>query len=53
MVSSQNGDHRNGHVLAENQQTRLDADNGAHEPPSKSKVYRTHICLLGVTKSLK
>jgi hypothetical protein len=46
MVTSQNGDHRNGHVLVENQQTRLEADNEAHEATSKSKSYRAHICLL-------
>lgn len=47
MVSSpaQNGDHRNGHVLVENQQTRLNPDNETHETneaTSKSKVYRAH-----------
>lgn len=42
MVSSRNGDHRNGHVLVENQQTRLEADSEASEATSKSKVYRTH-----------
>jgi hypothetical protein len=50
MVSAQNGD-RNGHVLVENQQTRLNADNEAHEATSKSKVYRRILfsfSLLGV-----
>lgn len=43
MVSSaQNVDRQNGHVLVENQQTRLEPDN---EATSKSKVYRAHICL--------
>jgi hypothetical protein len=39
MVSAQNGD-QNGHVLVENQQTRLNADNETPEATSKSKVYR-------------
>lgn len=42
MVSAQNGDHLNGHVLVESQQTRLDPDNETHEATSKSKVYRIH-----------
>lgn len=40
MVSAQNGD-RNGHVLVENQQTRLNDDNETPEATSKSRVYRT------------
>lgn len=40
MVASQNGEHRNGHVLVENQQTRLNADSEVPEETSKSKVYR-------------
>lgn len=45
MVSAQNGDHQNGHVLVENQQTRLNPDNETHEvfeAARKSKVYRAH-----------
>jgi hypothetical protein len=45
MVSAQNGDHRNGHVLVENQQTRLNPDNETHEATSKSKDYRINILL--------
>lgn len=41
MVTAQNGDrHSNGHVLVENQQTRLEPDSEVHETTSKSKVYR-------------
>jgi hypothetical protein len=41
MTATRNGDHRNGgHVLDENQQTRLEADSEAPEATSKSKVYQ-------------
>lgn len=43
MVASQNGDHRNGHVLVESQQTQLDSDSEMPEAPSKSRVYRVRL----------
>ena len=47
MVVAQNGDrHSNGHVLVENQQTRLEPDSDMHEATSKSKVYRRHFLFL-------
>lgn len=38
MVASQNGEHQNGHVSVESQQTRLnpDIDNETNEATSKS-----------------
>lgn len=49
MVTSQNGErHSNGHVLVENQQTRLPEsgpDSEVHEATSKSKFIADILCL--------
>ncbi|CRK89117.1 CLUMA_CG002510, isoform A [Clunio marinus] len=54
MVSSQNNDHRNGHVLVESQQTRLNSDNEAHHPTPKgfgTRHYVTFMLFLGMANA--